>query len=332
MRKEVADYLTAVDKNKAFRDLERTRLPREDGDFVIDGKRIENFYRVETGVYGGEKYCEVKPMVKIDGVPYFIKPHKCAYSVGDIASTKMYREIGFKTPPVYTLRKYDIMNEKDELYMINQDVTTIGEYEFIPEGDLIFGKIKNIPYSKSTDFAPLYDDSTRELFQKYMTKECLNERMGLALNDTIRTEKDRHGYNLFYYKKKGAKKYEGIVPIDNEAMDILYLDVADRDEFSRCMEIPYYSATAFQSIGIDDRLRKASHKERIIEILDLLQSNKIPPAEVGRLKEALKYDLPKAMLEQKDNKFLGEYTAKAYEETARLWEYNRETIGKELGL
>ena len=318
MKKEVVDYLTQVDKNKGFRDLDRTRLPREDGDFVVDGKRIENFYTVD-------KNCGFVPMIKVDGVPYYIKPHKCAYSVGDIASTKMYREIGFKTPPVYTLKKQNEEGE-DECFIISQDIATMDKYEFISEERLISSNIGFLPRVPSGDFAQIFDERIRSSFLDCVTEECLNERVGLMVNDAIRTEVDRHGLNLFYYKKKGAKKYEGIVPIDNEFMRILHLGVTDRDEFQRVLDAPYSSYTIMGDI------KTGTYKGRVVEIMDLLQSNKLPPAEIARLKEALKYDLPKAMLEQKNNKILGEYAQKASDETARLWDYNRDTIGKELGL
>lgn len=325
MKKEVAEYLNAVDKNKGFRDLDRTRLPREDGDFVIDGKRIENFYKVDTGIYCGKEYRELKPMVKIDGVPYYIKPHKCAYSVGDVASTKMYRKIGFKTPPVYTLKKG---NEEgvDECFIISQDITTMGKYEFISEEMLMSSKIGFIPHVSSSDFAPVFDERIRSAYLECMTEECLNERMGLSVNDVIRTEVDRHGLNLFYYRKKGSEKYEGIVPIDNEFMRVLHLGVTDRDEFQRVLDTPYSSYTILGDV------KTGTYKKRVVEIMDLLQENKLAPAQIVQLKEALSYDLQEAMLEQKDNKFLGEYAQKASDETARLWDYNRDTIGKELGL
>lgn len=320
MEKEITNSFDAT--NESFRDLNKANLPKKDGDFFVDGKRIKKSEKIVTGVWFGEEYCEGIPMVEIDGVPYCIKPQDGKYSIIDIASTKMYNEIGFKTPQVYPLRKYDVISEEDELYTMIQDVTAMGDYEFISEQDFTYNKIQYRPDSK---FEPLYDEKTMERFLEFMTEDCLNERISLALNDTIRTEYNRHGGDVFYYKKKGAKKYEGIIPVNNEFMQVIFSGVKNKIDFLRWKNKPYVPINA-------SKKTEPSYKEKVEDIMDLLHSGKLTPTQIQQLKEALSYDLPMAMLEQKNNKYFGEHAKNNYDATSGLWEYNRDTIGKELGL
>lgn len=308
MKKGVYEY---------FMNLNNVGLKKEDGNFVVDGVRVEMFDP-------GMAY-KMSPSLSIDGVEYFAKRHKCARTIGDVASAKMYGEIGFVTPPLYTLKETDNRGVED-CFVISQDIKTIGGYDFIAEEDLMLSEVGVFPTVGGNDFAPLYDESVKDRLLEFMTEECLDERMGLGLNDTIRTEIDRHGENVYYYKKRGAERYEGIVPIDHEFMRILYSGVSGRDELKTILNSPYMSYTF---IGID---RKTSYMDRVTEILDLIHSGKIKEKQILQLKNALNYDFPKTMKEVANNPFLKPYADKPIEQTERLWEYNRNTIGKELGI
>ncbi len=302
---------------KYFMNLDKSGLKKEDENFVVDGVRVEMF--------DPDMIYKMSPSLSVDGIEFFAKRHKCSRSIGDVASAKMYGDIGFVTPPLYTLKEEDSCGREDCL-IISQNIRSIEGYDFITEEDLMLSEIGVFPKVSGNDFAPLYEESVRDRLLQFMTEECLDERMGLGLNDCIRTEIDRHGENVYYYKKRGAEKYEGIVPIDHEFMRIFFGSSRGRDELKTILETPYLSYTF---IGTD---RRASYTERLTEILDLVQAGKIKNKQICQLKEALKYDFPKAMREVARNPFLKPYSDVPIEQTARLWEHNRETIGKELGL
>ncbi len=308
MKKSVYEY---------FRNLDKAGLKKEGENLVVDGVRVEMF--------DPDIIYKMSPSLSVDGVEYFAKRHKCSKSIGDVASAKMYGDIGFVTPPLYTLKQKDSGGLEDCL-IIGQNIKSIGGYDFIQEEDLMLSEIGVFPTVSGSDFAPLYDESVRDRLLEFMTEDCLDERIGLGLNDCIRTEMDRHGENVYYYKRRGAEKYEGIVPIDHEFMRILYSGVQGRDELKTMLESPYPSYTF---IGTD---RKASYQERLREILDLMQAGKIKEKQISQLKDAINYDLPKAMKDVAQNPFLKPFAGKSIEQTERLWEYNRQNIGKELGL
>lgn len=308
MRKAVYEY---------FRDLDRAGLKKEDGNFVVDDARVVMFDR--------DMIYKSSPSLTIDGVEYFAKQHKYARSIGDVASAKMYRKIGFTTPPLYTLKETNNIGRED-CFIISQNIKEIGGYDFITEEDLMLSEIGVFPSINGSDFAPLYDESVRDRLLEFMTEECLDERIGLGLNDCIRTEMDRHGENCYYYKRRESEKYEGIVPIDHEFMRIVYDGMYNRDELKTILNEPYFSYTF-----IGDT-QKTTYADRVTEILDLIHSGKIKEKQIIQLKEALRFDLPKAMKEVADNPFLMPYAYRPLEQVKRLWEYNRDTVGKELGL
>lgn len=308
MKKGVYEY---------FMDLENLGLKKETGNFIVDGVRVE--------MLDPDMVFKMSPSLSVDGVEYFAKRHKCARTIGDVASAKMYGEIGFVTPPLYTLKGKDRFGNED-CFVISQNIRSIGGYDFIAEEDLMLSEIGEFPNVKGNDFAPLYDESIRDRLLEFMTEECLDERMGLGLNDTVRTEMDRHGENVYYYKKSGAEKQEGVVPIDHEFMRILYRGKPNMDELKTILSSPYMSYTF---IGVD---RETSYADRVAEILDLIHSGRVKDKQILQLKKALRFDLPKAMKEVAKNPFLKPYADSPIEQTERLWEYNRNTIGKELGL
>lgn len=308
MKKGVYEY---------FMDLDKSGLKKKNGNFIVDGVRIEMF--------NPNMVFKMAPSLSVDGVEYFAKRHKCARTIGDIASAKMYGEIGFVTPPLYTLKEKEGRG-KEDCFVISQNIRSIGGYDFIVEEDLMLSEIGVFPTVSGNDFAPLYDESVRDRLLEFMTEECLDERMGLGLNDTIRTEIDRHGENVYYYKKSGAKRYEGIVPIDHEFMRILYDGVNNRDELKTILNSPYMSYTFIGSS------RETSYADRVEEVLSLINSGKIKEKQILQLKNALEFDLPKTMKEVAKNPFLKPYADRPIEQAERLWEYNRNTIGKELGL
>lgn len=338
MNKKVFDY---------FVDLDSARLPRESGVISFDGDdirqtsevkddRISKFYINPVGKYYYGKTC--------------LRPEHIA---GHIVS-KMYNDLGILTPPQYIMQKYyhdfrtpSLSGEK--AIFLAQSVKGVVPF-VVKDASSIFyewrdiakkrlqqesqGKFKpgQIPFAGLVDkWEILHNEALREFFLEFLTPECLEELIGISLIDEVRGDVDRHGLNYFFYKSLHEDKFEGIIPIDLDNMNVAFhshLCNSNENFLTFITERPTKSYTIQQTS--DPRL---THRQRIQNIIKEIEASNFSKENITLLKRALSYDLPSLTRKTIDStSLLEELGNQVYNPLAYLWDYNRETLGKELGL
>ncbi len=312
MLKDVYDY---------FENLDKKQLPRNKHNLIYDGEQITN---VPTMT---DEETLTHPLV-IDGTHYYTKGHNGEYSVIEIASTNMYNAIGIPTPPIYTIEKPAGGCQKTPVvHLATQDVRSVKDFMFSIANDLISQKdLLGYRLFSKDKWEPLYDGDTQKLMLKYMTRDCFEQLVGLFLVDELRSERDRHEHNYFFYKTKDSEKYEGVIPIDNEMMQVLHFDLHKKSNFDN------FLATTYQTPNMLGGLDHATYNNRILDIKELLQDGMLTKAQIELLKRAIQYNLPKEVKRIGKNPLLKTYKTFAYDATSRLWEYHQKDLGRELGL
>jgi hypothetical protein len=100
-----------------------------------------------------------------------------------------------------------------------------------------------------------------------------------------------------------------------------------KEDFANFLVCPYQTATPHQSYD------NACYKQRLIDMRQLMQDDVLSASNINAITSALEYDFPKEIKSVcKYSKLkLGEKND-IVKPVERLWEYNRETIGKDLGM
>lgn len=306
------------DVYKYFEDLEKNNHVSKGGSISFDKKRMAVIDK--CNVYGIRSY-----EVIIDGTRYFAKDLSEIRSIAEIASSQMYNDIGVTTPPVSTveLPPKGLFKNGDTI-LINQDLRSIRGLEFVSAMDFFKKKdvtdflYKNI--QNRDKWAPLYNDNTRIFFEKFMSRECYDDLIALMLVDELRSERDRHCGNYFFYKNKGGDKFQGVVPIDNEMMA-----VADYERFEDMLYIPYSSPTL---LGL-----KSDNKDyaaRVRDIKEIIQDGALSPSQINLIRKEINYDLPKVVKEVGSKSAFKRDRKSTYDLIAPLWEYNNKELDREL--
>lgn len=314
MKAEVYDY---------FINLEKQGLPMKGG-YILDADP-----RITKPNYPSNYYCNVRTRTIDDTTFYEKHIFDNVEVIGSIASAEMYNAVGIMTPPIY-LMKTPLSNPKPfkrhTVYSIQQDVTSLKDFICSRGGD---NKqyIQDI-YRKHSNFkwSILYDTRIRESFLSHMTPQCLNELINLFLLDELRTDIDRHTNNYFLCKSKDSDKWEHIIPIDLECMLIYRENISRKFDFDSFTANPYNSTTPQH---YEDYRR---YSDRMIDMRELLDDGVLSKSNVDTIKSALEYDFPKAIKKTCKKYHLHKHTKEAYNPVAHLWEYNRNTIGRDLGL
>ena len=320
----VADYFV----NLAERDVKKI------GGFILDdnGKKIKQKHRHPA-------------LFSIDGIPAFKKAmHK--YIVNEMVSSMLYNDIGVFTPKVASMINENVSGA----FLLSQDVKELKKQGVITEIALQTGVNKafnNIP-NEAYMWSPLYDDNLKETFLEFMTDECLEELTTMFLLDELRTDADRHRCNFFLYKKKGSPKYEGVIPIDLE-WNVAWASYKENYDWFKDFISHNYISNSF----MQNTLPSISFSNRINNIKNLIHDGKLTPSQIEKLKKALEFDMSKAITDLETTLFkcdgtvlpnlkgkdlhthtgkLKHYFDKTYEVNSKLWEYNREQLGRELEL
>lgn len=243
-------------------------------------------------------------------------------AIAGIASSKMYNSIGIETPPIHMLKskgpytktvQQDVLSIDDVLSMLAGD-----DIEYASIEKKVLGKFK---------WQLFYDSDMVKMFLQFMTPECLEQLKNVFLVDEVRTDFDRHVNNYFFYKSKNSDKYEGIIVIDLEQMIIYKYCGTKKDEFDSFLLYPYSSATPQQVVDI------ACYRQRVNDIREMIQDGVLSEKNIEVLVGALKYDFPAEIKQAcKQRKLKRSERNKIITPAQRLWEYNQNTIGKELDL
>ena len=314
MKKAVYDY---------FKDLNKSDLDIVDGAFVrsLDKIKIVNFSKLDL------VKCEYA------GTEYFLKKWADISAVNSLVFSSVYNDAGVLTPPIYPT----VPSPKDEhdfdylqnIWTIQQSVTSLDKPIIHIGGEFnesLYKHKLSTQFSKSR-WGALIDTTTRDVFLKFMTEECLDQLVNMFLLDELKTEVDRHPLNYFLYSNTNNGLYDGVIAIDLESSRISYK--SNRKTFEQTIDSQY---SAFTPIFTIDHFSVA---ERISTIQELLQSGKLSPSNIATLKSAIAHDLPTTIRRTLDipvikNKIPQPNAQKYYDTYCQLWDYHRETLGKEL--
>lgn len=287
-------------------------------------KKLEKQSGRKTNVKVVESFSSNVKKCKIDGDTneFLLKESPNAQAIAGIASAKMYNNIGIETPPVQMLK-----SKGTSTNTIQQDVLTIdGILSTLAGDDVEYASIERKVLGKFK-WQVFYDSNTAKMFLQFMTPECLEQLKNVFLVDEVRTDYDRHIKNYFFYKNKEAEKYQGVIVIDLEQMAVYQYCGTKKDDFASFLLYPYSSATPQQAIDFE------CYKQRVKDIQEMIQDGVLSEKNIEVLLGAMKYDFP-AELKQacKQRKLRVSERNKIITPVQRLWEYNQNTIGKELGL
>lgn len=258
-----------------------------------------------------------------DDRTFIVKHSMARKGLASVASSKMYKDAGIYTPEVYLLRS----ENKSLVNTIQEDITNINGLETnLPNDDLEYMKIGQKVYGKFK-WQLFYDRGLESQFLKFMTPACLEQLKNIFLADEVRTDVDRHHLNYFLYKRKGKNKYEGVIVFDLEMMKIYKYCGEKKQDFENFLLYHYGSATPQMR---DDNV---CYKQRVVDICELIQDGVLSDGNIETLKKILQADFPNELMQAcKQQRLSRRVRNKVVNPVEYLWEYNRNTIGKELGL
>lgn len=258
-----------------------------------------------------------------DGKSYFVKSSDKNKGIASVVSSKLCEDVGILTPPVYMLSGKDNKSIKT----LQQSVEDIDGFEtLLANEDVEYTKIQKKVFGKFK-WQLFYDEELIADLLKSMTPSCLTQFQNMYLVDELRTDIDRHTKNYFFYKTKDSKKYQGVIAIDLELMAIYTYCGAQKGDFINFLAQPYQTALPHQLYD------KVSYIQRMSDMRQLLQDGVLSESNIKAILDALEYDFPKEMKKACKQKKVGLKERNAIvSPIERLWEYNRKTIGKDLGM
>jgi len=297
-----------------FRDLEEEGLMN-----VLWAKKMPRKVRLVRNL----KSDVDKVSISGESSKFVVKHSSAPKGILSVASSKMYRDAGIYTPQVHLIRTEDKM----VVNTIQQDVLDINGLETImPSEDLEYMQIDKKFYTKFK-WQVFYDRGLENLFLQFMTPECLEQLKNIFLADEMRTDVDRHVKNYFLVKRKGSDKYEAIIVIDLDQMIIYQYCGTKKEEFESFLLYPYDSATPQI---VEDR---GCYRNRVNDIREMIQDGVLNDGNIKVIKSVLETDFPGEVKKVcKKQKLPRKQINGAVTPLERLWEYNRQTIGKELGM
>lgn len=252
-----------------------------------------------------------------------LKKSNDAQGLVAVASSRMYNKAGIQTPQIFLVGGGD----KKVVQTIQEDVSENDDFETTLAGDDIeFTKICWNVFGKFK-WQIFYDANYQYGLLKLMTEECLEQLKNMFLADELRTDIDRHTKNYFFYKRKGSDKYEGVIVIDLDQMVIYNYCHGKKGEFEDFLLYAY--ETEIPQMKLDN----VCYKQRVKDIRELIQDGVMSEKNIETLKKMLMYDFPSEVKKVCKQQGL-RHKAKnmLVDPIERLWEYNNNTIGKELGL
>lgn len=307
---------------KYFEDLHQQDLVMKKDYLIVDGKKIPDNIMSNAPFGNDTLYIGDKKFFAKDTRPI----SDCQLlSPTELGSTKMYNDLGILTPPAFVIE--DPHSQK--VYLATQDVNSLGGHTAVIASKSQIEQVSKLCHTGDT--TPWYWLSNKALKSKllsFMTPECYEELVSVCLLDEIRTECDRHPRNFFLIKHKGAKKFENVVPIDNEFAEIAYSSMSTKSVFDMFLNYQYYSETPLGSFVV------GSFAERMDHIKKLLHDGKLTTAQISLVTKELKYDLPKAIKESSQHPQLVPNCKEASDCMSLIWDYHysKNGLARELGL
>ena len=289
-------------------------------------ERIRKTPKTKDGITIVETNGYVLSKCKIDGDPtnqYYIKKSDTHRSVVSSATADMYGKAGILTPPVYLIRA----SKANQFDTLQQDVCSLWDIDAVLACAVKgYDSLKEKAYGRFK-WQIFYNTALRDYFLKFMTPGCFNQLKNMFLASEVRTDIDGHLKNYFFYKKPGDIKFSGVIPIDLEEMTIFDHRCQCKQDFENFIYLPYYTETPQQN---NDYL---CYKDRVRDIRELIQDGVMNEDNAETLRVMLSYDFPGEIKKKcNDHLIIGKERRKAIDPIERLWEYNRQTIGRDLGL
>ncbi len=257
------------------------------------------------------------------GKSFFVKETDIKTGVAAIASSRLYSHVGIATPPVSFLSKKD----KYTMQTLQQNVEGISGLETILAGDDVeYKKIGTQAFGRYK-WELFYDERLMATLLKFMTPDCLTQFQNMYLVDELRTDGDKHLKNYFFYKTKDSEKYQGLIAVDLDLMQIYNYCGTKKADFTNFLVYPYQTALPHQTYD------NTSYKNRIDNMRQLVQDDVLSTSNIDTLKDTLEFDYPQEMSNVcKETKVSHAEKKELVKPVEGLWEYNRETLGKDLGL
>ena len=254
---------------------------------------------------------------------YILKKTNSPQGLASAASSKMYKQSNIQTPQVFLTRT----NDKNIVRTIQEDISDINGFETVLAGeDVEFTKIAwNI--CGKYKWQIFYDANFEYKLLNIMTEDCLEQLKNMFLADELRTDIDRHSKNYFFYKNKDSEKYEGVIVIDLDQMVIFNYSGLGKTYFEEFLLSPYESEIPHL------KLDNVCYKQRVRDMRELVQDGVLSNDNIEMLRKLLSYDFGAEMDRTcKEQGLRFKKKNMIVEPVKRLWEYNNETIGKDLGL
>lgn len=279
--------------------------------------------------------------VSIDDTPFYAKEMTTPKAWGAYASSKLYNKIGMNTPPQFIIKDNHCTTE-NKYFAFSQDITSIKNlnasiatkelnYPLFQLTHKILFPIIPVKKGRSDKWDILTNRRLQKFFLNYMTPECLDKLIGMFLLDELRTDIDRHTGNYFLTRDDDYGLFDDVVVIDLDNMHILHPDFTHGQHlFKRFLDEYYLSYTPVETKDLAQQL-----SDRTRRIVTFIEENKISKNNVKLLKSALECDVPEPL--RTIRKRIYDHRHKlnidtAYDALSRLWEYNRNALGRELEL
>ena len=292
---------------------------------VEDSAKILGAKKETRFVHTIEKLSSTATKIQVPNTPnpLILKQTDNHMGLVGIASSKMYNDIGILTPQIHLIHD----NNKTISSTLQQNISSIDFlYTVLAGSNYEYSQIVKDFFTKNK-WDIFYEPRLIKRLLEFMTPDCLDQLKNVFLIDELRTDIDRHTKNYFFYKSKDADKYEGIITFDLDQLSIYFHCGDNKDDFSNFLLIPYETATPQQKYD------HICYMQRVRDIRELIQDGVLSKSNLETLINALKYDFPADVKKAvKDKHLHGKAKIKIIDPIARLWEYNQNTIGKDLGL
>ena len=326
MRKDVLKYFIDLDKEKLTRD--------ENNAIVAPSKDV---VKLRPDLQASS--CRKIVKYRIAGERFFSKSEPNKYftlKTHEMASSKMYRDLGITTPPVYYMMVNGMFRKKPAL--LSQDLYSIKQIDVALCSKLRAIKRMRLPLNKIiTPYDVLYEKEIKDYCLTFMTEGCFEELVNMFMLGDLRADSDIHPDNYFLYKKQGEKKYSGVIPIDLEHSQIILSHGKTNGEFTEFVNKNVYeSCLPFKHRYGEDMdlgdyyLFLGTYAERINGLKNLIQSGNLSKKQITLLKRALNYDFAGTMEDIVKYHNFDDTQKASCEQVKRLWDYNQKELGKEL--
>lgn len=320
---------------KYFIDLDKQKLTRNDDNAIIENS--PKIKRLGRDLHASS--CRKVVKYKIAGRTFFAKSEPNKYftlKTHEMASSKMYRDLGIATPPVYYMMMNGLFSKKPAL--LSQDLYEISKIDVVLCSKLKALKKAKVPANKIvTPYQVLLEKELRDYCLTFMTERCLDEILTMFMLGDLRSDADIHPDNYFLYKKQGEKRYSGVIPIDLEHSQIILSRADSYEDFKDFITKKSYDSCLPFRHRTDDRygdgnlyVYNGTYADRINHIKKLIQSGKLTQKQLTILKRAINYDLPKTMLDVADTYNFDQSQRDTCDRVKRAWDYNRKELSREL--